>query len=155
VTSVPAVHLGHQPWLPSATSDDLNVVLGYEIPLVGTYVEPETGQRVLFTCLYGRMDRVNIWAYAPLDAYEAAVWVSATFDSEEDLTARVLETFEHRPAVFALAADQELLMADSVRVVDDLLTQVSTFIDDAFARMRHLQETQAPTFDPGSLLGVA
>jgi hypothetical protein len=152
---VPAVHLGHRPWLPSETSDDLDVVFGYEMPLVGTYVEPDTGQRVLFTCLYGRMDRINVWAYATLNLEEAAEWFSKTFESPEDLTERVFQTLQRRPVVFALAADQELLMANGVSVVDDVQAQVSRFANDAFARVRHLQETQAPTFDPGGLLGVA
>jgi hypothetical protein len=99
---------------------------------------------------------VNIWAYTALSAEEAADWVSRSFESDDDLTTRLLQVFEHASVVFALAADDELVMWDDARVDGDLKDRVAEFMNDALHQWRRLQSTPPPTFEPDdSLLGVA
>jgi hypothetical protein len=91
-----------------------------------------------------------------LSAEEAADWVSRNFDSDDDLTTRLLQVFDHARVVFALAADEELVMWDDAVVDGDLKDRVADFMDDALHQWRLLQATPPPTFEPDdSLMGVA
>lgn len=74
---------GERPWLPSDRASDLNTLLEVDHPLVGTFQNGP--DRYLFTCLLGDLGRLEVWAYAPYSAADAAFVQSRPFRKPRDL----------------------------------------------------------------------
>jgi hypothetical protein len=118
---------GREPWLPTTNASNLRVLHVYEVPTVGTF--DVGGSKFVFHCLSGHLDRVALWAYAPLSQIE----VQQTQHKFADLKAFekwLALAFTYRSVRFATTIDDEIEhWSDSYEVEDDPLPAASDFIE--------------------------
>ncbi len=74
---------GLPPWLPTPTATDLDVVLEYEGPIVGSFCD---GSEIfLFHRTLGDMGRLQVWSYAPITEADLAFLEEDPFDTSKDV----------------------------------------------------------------------
>lgn len=127
---------GARPWLPADSATAGEVLNAYNVPLTG--LVEQDGTTFLFACLLGELERQNIWAYAKLEAGEAAELVSA---GDDEFSERVDEALTNRMLVVALASDYELVDWLTIDAgVEGPLALAKRFLDAMRRRLTSMQQ---------------
>jgi hypothetical protein len=99
------VQIGAEPWSPSVDSEVVEVLDAYDRPLLG--IVQQHGANYLFRCLFGEIERFNIWAYTIVADWEQDLLKDASDDEEFD--ERLATFVEGRAVVLAAAWDDQVV----------------------------------------------
>jgi hypothetical protein len=95
---------GARPWLPASNATALEILNEYDVPLSG--LVEQGGTTYLYTCLFGELEDLNIWAYARLDEAEVERITSLL---DDELGAAIDQALADRMLIVAIASDYELV----------------------------------------------
>ena len=101
------LRIGCRPWAPAKDSSDLEILVGYDVPLAG--LAEWGGATHLYLCLSGEMQDLSLWAYARATADDLAALEDAEFNTTQDAREWVLARLDRYPAATAIALDDQIV----------------------------------------------
>jgi len=133
---------GERPWLPSGESHDLDVLLEYEGPIVGTFRDSD-GTTYLFSLIIGDMGSLQVWGYCRISEADVRFIDSDPFGTPEDVRVWAGAKIEAHARYVALSLNDYIeCHADVARPggpIDAAMLVVQAYIDQSKEEIESLQ----------------
>jgi hypothetical protein len=140
------VRRGRHPWSPCQGAEDLDAYHIQDIPLIGTF--KTEGTSVVFLCLTGHAEAVNVWAYLPLTPQDADELARRHFESLPEMQRHIRDLFKRRKAAFALARNGKVTEWSAKNVTaDGVLVAALEFVQQWSSVGAHHQQAEQARLD--------